>query len=91
MKTTNTEKTCLNCDNFKQHYLMGERDMFITDWGHCKNYQTRNKLIKTDEEPCGCEFWRPAQKYTSDNERILSALNAVKRKLYVIERLLKDL
>lgn len=90
MKTTNNEKTCLNCENFRQHYTLGVRDMFITNYGHCKSYQTRYKLINTLEENGGCEFWKPVRNYISDSERIVAALEAVKRKLYTIELLLKD-
>lgn len=91
MKNTNTEKTCFNCDYFSQHYVLGVRDLLNTNYGHCRNFQTGNKLIHTDEKNPACEYWRAVQISESEGKRILSALESIRVKLCFIEELLKDL
>ncbi|MDE6441785.1 MAG: hypothetical protein K2L12_03415 [Clostridia bacterium] len=69
---------------------MGETDTFLTDYGHCGCRSMGYKLIEVNNENPACRLWSPLRKLKTDSKRITSALKAVKRKLCLIELLLKN-
>lgn len=68
-----TEKSCLTCGWFVQHYFKWKVGYLKCDSGHCKNYRRKHRLIDVKKDICifECKSWKERIEAPDDTKNLV--------------------